>query len=69
MWLHVDVASIHNDHWYNYWRAEPEGQGPLRLAPEDYTKDGHQYGELFWFGEYIAASGEDGARLLRDPAL
>ncbi|KTT20012.1 hypothetical protein IRZ81_04405 [Pseudomonas putida] len=69
MWLHVDVASIHNDHWYNYWRAEPEGQGPLRLAPEDYTKDGHQYGELFWFGAYIAASGEDGARLLRDPAL
>lgn len=63
MWLHVDGASIHNDHWYNYWRAEPEGQGPLRLAPVDYTRDGHQYGELFWFGAYIAASGEDGARL------
>lgn len=63
MWLHVDGAGIHNDHWYNYWRAEPEGQGPLRLSPVDYTRDGHQYGELFWFGAYIAASGEDGARL------
>ncbi|MCP3791620.1 hypothetical protein [Pseudomonas sp. N2-11] len=63
MWLHVGGAGIHNDHWYNYWRAEPEGKGPLQLAPEDYTKDGHRYGELFWFGAYVAASGEDGAKL------
>nr|WP_314483897.1 hypothetical protein [uncultured Pseudomonas sp.] len=59
MWLHVDGAGIHNDRWYNYWRAEPEGQGPLVLTPQDYTQDRHRYGELFWFGAYIGASGEN----------
>ncbi|WP_447741398.1 hypothetical protein [Pseudomonas laurentiana] len=56
LWLHTGGASIHNEHWYNYLRAEPAGLGPLQLTAEDQTAPGHVYGELFWFGAYVSGS-------------
>lgn len=63
MWLHQGGAGLRNNHWYRYLRAEPEGTGPLRLGAEDFTKPGHVYGELFWFGAYVSGSDRAGATL------
>lgn len=63
MWLHQGGAGLRNNHWYRYLRAEPEGTGPLRLGAEDFTKPGHVYGELFWFGAYVSGSDRTGATL------
>lgn len=63
LWLHTGGAAIHNDHWYNYLRAEPAGQGPLQLAPEDYTAPGHVYCDLFWFGAYVKGSDRHASKL------
>lgn len=63
MWLHSGGAGFHNDHWYRYLRAEPEGAGPLRLEPWSYTAPSHVYGELFWFGAYISGTDRTGATL------
>ncbi|WP_087501142.1 hypothetical protein [Pseudomonas sp. SID14000] len=63
MWLHYGGAAIHNDHWYRYLRAEPEGSGPLRLEPGNFTSSSHVYGELFWFGAYVSGSDRTGATL------
>lgn len=63
MWLHYGGAALHNDHWYRYLRAEPEGTGQLRLQTWSYTKPSHVYGELFWFGAYISGTDRTGATL------
>ncbi|MDD2106471.1 MULTISPECIES: hypothetical protein [Pseudomonas] len=63
MWLHYGGAGFHNDHWYRYLRAEPEGTGPLRLEPWSYTLPSHVYGELFWFGAYVSGTERTGATL------
>lgn len=56
IWVHTAGAAIHNDPWYNYIRAEPDGLGPLQLNAEDYTAPGHIYCDLFWFGAYVKGS-------------
>ncbi|WP_410481748.1 hypothetical protein ACJ70E_09410 [Pseudomonas plecoglossicida] len=63
VWLHFGGAGIHNDKWYKYLRAEPEGEGPLQLGPEDYSRPGHVYGELFWFAAYVSSKGQAGPKL------